>query len=225
MSGSITLLNLRNEAKDRADMVNSGLVSDSMWNKYINKSKDALYDMLISAYDDEYFAKTSTFTIVPGTSNYSLPTDFYKLLHLEIVNSPTQRKTMRKFQFKNKNRYSYPSTIYGYDVSKYRIVGSNLVLYPVPSSGQTLEMWYIPLATNLVADGDELNGFNGFEEYIILDAAIKACRKEETDTQDLERDRMIITDRIERMRHNRDAAEKARIIEVEEIDLYDDFLN
>ncbi len=205
-------------------MVGSSLVSDSMWNKYINKSKDVLYDMLVAAYEDEYFAKSTTVSITVNVNEYSLPTDFYKLLQLEIVNSPMQRKTMRKFSFKNKNRFSYPFTVYGYDVSRYRILGNKLVLYPIPTSGQTLELWYVPLATNLVADGDELQGFNGWEEFIIIDAAIKACRKEETDTADLERDRAVIQDQITRMKHNRDAAEKARIIEVEEIDLYDDIL-
>jgi hypothetical protein len=59
-----------------------------------------------------------------------------------------------------------------------------------------------------------LNGFNGWEEYIIIDCAIKAARNEETDTVELERDLMRITKRLEEMAENRDMAFPAKIQDV-----------
>jgi hypothetical protein len=52
--------------------------------------------------------------------------------------------------------------------------------------------------------GNMMDGFNGWEEYIIVDAARKIVRKEEGDTADLERDKAGLLIRIESEAANRD---------------------
>ena len=146
MSGNVTFLELINAAKDRADMVGSTLVGDPQWKEYINKSKDVLYSKLISAYDSDYYAKTSNISIVSNTDTYALPSDFFKLLSLEEKVSENQYRNIHKFNFRTKNNYEYPSYRSGYrNYVMYRLVGSNLVFHPVPTSNATIRMWYYPL--------------------------------------------------------------------------------
>lgn len=216
MSGSVTLLQLRNSAKDRSNMENSTLINDAQWNEYINKSKDALYDLLISAYADEYYIKTPAyvFSLVSGTLAYALPTDFYKMISV-YLKTGTDYFALNKFsnQRRNRNNYfPYRTELIGFRYD-YRVSGENILFDPLPTTTDQIELNYIPLATNLAADIDTLKGFNGWEEYIILDVAIKAMRKEESDTQDLERDLMRITERLEKMSDSRDIGHPSKIID------------
>jgi len=60
-------------------------------------------------------------------------------------------------------------------------------------------------------DGDD---FNGWSEYVIIDAAIKCLIKEESDVQVLLMQKKQVLDRIEAMAANRDAGEPERVTDV-----------
>lgn len=216
MAGNISLGDLRAEAQDRADMVGNTLVSIPIWNKYINKSKDALYDLLVSAYGADYYvADPLDIQLISNQERYLLPTDYYKTIKVEYVVDPYNRFPLRRFSPSSSNKASrlYPMSSARFNYT-YREMGNYLYFYPIPIGASTIKLWYIPLATNLVADVDELQGFNGFEEYIIIDAAMKAMRKEETDTSDHERDLARITKRLEEMAEIRNLGEAHKILDV-----------
>lgn len=216
MSGNITLQELRDSCKDRADMVNSTRIPDSTWLEYINKSKDRLYDRIISAYDSEYYTISQDISVVNGTNTYALPNDYYKTVLLEYVIDSTHSYPLKKFFFNEKNAGVLPLGYRRYGTNlKYREVADNLILHPTPTANCTLRLWYIPLATNLTEDDDELKGFNGWEEWIILDVAIKAARSEETDTKDLERDLARINEDLLKMIQNRNIGQTGKIQNVE----------
>lgn len=211
----ITLLSLINSAKDRANMEKSTLITSDQWKEYVNKSKDALYDLLISAYSDEYYVKTELFNLSSGVPAYSLPLDFYKLITCSLK-SGDQYLKLDKFSYQSRNRndyFPYRTSMFNVRYS-YRISGEEIIIEPTPSSSDEIELVYIPVAVDLAADGDLLNGFNGFEEYIILDVAIKALRKEESDTAELERDLMRLIERLDRMADSRDIGSPAKITDL-----------
>lgn len=214
MAGTVTFAQLISSSKDRANMEKSTLITDAQWKEYVNKSKDSLYDMLISAYSDEYYVTTYTFNTVVGTTSYALPATFYKLISCSLKSGDDYLR-LKKFSYQDRNRNSYlpyRSNLFKFRY-EYRVSGDNIVLDPVPSANDTIELIYIPKAVNLVNDNDVLEGFNGWEEYIILDVAIKALRKEESDTSDLERDLFRLTDRLEKMADSRDIGQPAKIID------------
>lgn len=216
MSGSVTLLELRDSAKDRADMTGSNRIDTAQWNEYINKSKDRLYDLLIAAYDSEYYTKSALINVVANTDTYPLPLDYYKTVLMEYIIDQYHSYPLKKFNFIEKNRSVYPIGFNRYgNYLKYREVADNVIFHPSPITNCVLKLWYIPLATNLVADIDSLKGFNGWEEYIILDVAIKAARSEETDTKDLERDRLMLMSQLQEMAENRNVNCSSRIQNVE----------
>jgi uncharacterized protein YdcH (DUF465 family) len=61
--------------------------------------------------------------------------------------------------------------------------------------------------TALLADTDIIDGVSGWTEYIIVDAAIKALHKEESDTTALMAQKMALKQRIEETAMNRDAGQ------------------
>jgi hypothetical protein len=88
---------------------------------------------------------------------------------------------------------------------RYRLNGNNLWLTPIPTAGQLMQLWYVPSMTQLAADNDTLSTPSGWDEYVIIDAAIKCLQKEESDTSVLMNQKMAIIQRIEAAAENRDA--------------------
>lgn len=220
MSTSMTLLQLRDATRQRADMVNSTFVSDPELNSYINQSYFELYDLLIDVYEDYYVAPPLIIPTNGALQQYPLPDGvlysaapaFYKLMGVDLGLNALQNSfvTLKKFNFISRNRYVYPqltSTYLGVFNLRYRLVGNTLMLIPTPSGGQFLRIWYIPRLTTLAIDADTVDGISGWTEYIICDAAIKCGQKEETDVSILMAQKAALIKRIEESSMNRDAGQ------------------
>jgi hypothetical protein len=212
-AGDTTLGSIRLQAQQRSDMVNSNFITNTEWNSYINASYYELYDILVQKFGDDYFVATPyTYTTQTNQQLYPLPTDFYKLLGVEIqlnTGSPNSWVTLKKFQFIDRNRWSYPNiyTFYGITNLRYRVNGNNLMIVPINQAGQTIRIWYIPRQTLLTNDGSIVDGVSGWEEYIIVDACIKALTKQETDVSVYMAQKMALLKRIEEAAENRDPGE------------------
>lgn len=232
-NGEMCLSAIRLAAQQRADLVNSKFVTMKEWNSYLNLSMFELYDLLVTAYGEEYFAAAPAQFLTNGnTQFYPLPNGvlsftnsltgvsavfpaFYKLLGVDLgLNaSPAQGSngwvTLGKFNFNDRNRYFYPntqSTTYGVFNAQYRLVGNNIEFIPLPSSNQPIRLWYIPRMDMLLADTDiTVVGISGWVEYLIVDAAIKALQKEESDVSVLQTQKAMLMKRIEGASVNRDA--------------------
>lgn len=140
MTDYVALNTLRDEARQRADQVNSEFVTDTELNGYLNNSWSELYDILVSKYQDDYFLTSTTVTITSGTSSYSLPTDFYKARGVDLNINDNQDTPLQRYTFADRTRDSLVR--YARDV-KYRIQADNIVFAPSPSSN-TATLWYIP---------------------------------------------------------------------------------
>jgi hypothetical protein len=167
-------------------MENSEFVSDSELNSYINKSIAELHDILIQAYDGEYYINSETFTTANQAESYALSTivdsnNFYKIRGVDAKLNGTDWYTLKPFMFNERNKNQHVSENFGTHPVKYRLVGSNLVFTPIPDDGTEVKLWYIPSAQTLSADSDTYDDINGYSEYIVVDAAIKMLQKEESD--------------------------------------------
>lgn len=219
MATTLTLAQLRTLSQQESDMVNSTFISDAEWNTYINQSYFELYDLLIQKYGDDYFSNSVEFTTdgtsqmyaLPNGTNYSGASAFYKLLGVDLSLAPNNTDswiTIRRFNMSDRNRYSVPNfqSFYGVTNLRYRLNANNLWLTPIPQDGQTMRIWYVPRLTTLSADADTADGISGWTEYIVVDAAIKAKDKEESDTSVLLARKAGLIQRIESAAENRDAA-------------------
>jgi len=225
MSTSMTLGELRTAARQRADMVNSQFVTDSEFNSYLNQSYFELYDLLVQKYGNDYYVApplliptdgSSMFYPLPDGTNYSAAPAFYKILGLDLQlspGSPPSYVTVKPFAFIDRNRYAVPNfqSFYGITNLRYRIKGNQLWLTPIPAGNQVLQLWYVPTLTTLGLDSDQCQGVSGWTEYIIIDAAIKAMQKEESDVSVLMSQKQAMILRIEAAAENRDAGSPSAV--------------
>lgn len=217
--GQMTLGQLRLLAQQEADLVGSQFITTAEWNTYINQSYFELYDLMVQKYGNDYFVESVEFTTtnaqdyaLPTGANYSGARPFYKLMGIDLGISASANAwlTLKKYEFISRNRYVYPqitTNLLGVGGMRYRLVGQNVQFIPTPSAGQTIRLWYIPRMETLLQDTDIADGVSGWTEYIIIDAAIKAMAKQESDISTLAARKVAIIDRLEAAAENRDAGE------------------
>lgn len=223
--GQECLGSIRLQSQMRADKVNSHFLSTWEWNQNINKSYKELYDLLVATFTDEYFVANPYQFTSDGRNPalYPLPSDFYKMLgeDLSIGANSTGWLTLKKFSFISRNRYIFgntPVSFLGVLNLRYRVMGSNIMFIPPPAANQTIQLWYIPKPKVLLADSDLLDGVSGWEEYVIVDAAIKGMQKEESDVRVLLAQKAALKARIEGMAPSRDAGEAETVSDTRRLD-------
>ena len=212
-----TLLNLRTQAKQRANMEQSSFVSDSEWNSYINNAASALYDLLVQAYEDYYLIMPPTeFTLASGESKKALPADFYKLRGLDYKLGNADFVQIEQFQFGERNSAKIIDIRRIFDEAPitYRLMGNYIQFLPEDRAPGTYRLWYIPKFTPMTSDSDTFDGVNGWEEFIVIAAAIKALSKEESDVTALAAEYQELKDRITGLAAERDAGSSERITDV-----------
>ncbi len=220
MTAENSLGQLRLMSQQRADRVNSNFVTLPEWNSYINQSYFELYDLLIDCYEDYFVAEPLIFQTDGQLDRYPLPDGvlynaakpFYKLMGVDCGLASTGNAwiSLGKFDFIARNRYIFPnltSTFLGVFNMQYRLVGNSLMFIPTPSGAQYIRLWYFPKLTQLLQDTDIADGVSGWTEYIIVDAAIKALQKEESDVQVLMAQKQMLIKRIQDSAMNRDAGQ------------------
>jgi len=211
----ITLLELRNRARQRSDMETSDFVSDAELNGYINSSIAELHDLLVSAYGSDYFLSDYSFTTSLGTNDYSLPSDFYKMKGLDVNIQGNNWFSVRPFNFNERNRNQDLTwgLLLGPSI-RYRLMGSKIKFSPAPDSSYNARLWYVPKAAVLTADTDQYDDLNQYAEYVIVDAAIKMLQKEESDVSVLMAQKQALKKRLEEMADNRDAGQPETISDI-----------
>lgn len=203
MALNVTLASLKAQVRSRADQQNSNFIDDAELTAMINSSAAALYDKLVRAAAD-YYTASSVISIVAGTATYALPSNFYKLLGIDYdINGQT--RTMSHFNFKERNMYKYVG--WRPEIARYRVFGSNILFTPQEPPVPTVTLWYVPRITPMAVDADVLDGVNGWEEFVVLDAAIKCMVKEESDPSALMKQLEDQNTRILDMSKDRDQGE------------------
>lgn len=213
---TVTLTTLRTRVRERADMVGSSFVADAATglDAWINEAHQRLHGMLVDALGEEYISSTSAFT-TSSSSDYPLPSGFYKLFGVDleyhgIMRSLTRYERPERNVFRELRPEALP---------RYALVGSNLRLYPVPAAGLTGSILYAPEATLLVSGSDSVTYPNGWEKFIVIDAAIQALLKEESSVTALVAERERIEREIRDAKEARDMATPKRVVDVTLTDL------
>lgn len=229
LPGQINLGYLRYMSKLRADMFNSQFLTDDEWNFNINQSMKRLYDVLVTKFGDNYFlapplqipatslsvSQGMAYLVLPNGSLYSAAPALYKLSGVDCAVNPGngQWYTLPRFNWIDRNRYSTlqlsgtVQSIYGL---AYCENGSNLYMIPQPQASIYLQLWYVPMVTELLLDTDMMPfSISGWSELVIVDAAIMALTKEESyeQVQALTTSRTELLERIEVTAANRDVGQ------------------
>ncbi len=216
---AITLAEIKQQVRDRTDQNNSEFIEDAELGRYINQSYKELYDLLVATFEDYYMKSPLEFTVADNENTYDLPEDFYKLRGLDAALSggpQSEWQTVYPFNFgeRNRNDRNINRTIYGIITVSYRVIGDRLEILPSNRASGDYRLWYTPRATDLVADTDVMDGVNGWEEYVIVDACIKVMQKEESDARMFMVQKEQLKTRIESMAMDRDSGSSEKITDV-----------
>jgi hypothetical protein len=218
---SITLAQIKLRARQKADMVNSNFIEDPELLNYVNEAYFTWYDLVVAAFEDYYLGDPTEFTIAAGApGEFPLPVDFYKLAGMDkSISAGTQDRfyALTKTTWRGRNQTENSFSYYGLrPTTTYRIFKDKIVLTPQDSANGSYKLWYIPVATPLVDDGDIVDTYNGFENLLILDVAIKMLNKEESDPSILLMERARIEAKMQEMLVDRDINNGERIEEVDQ---------
>jgi hypothetical protein len=202
-------------------MENSTFVSDSILNTYINYAISELRDIITSKVGEDYFATSSVSTLSSPAETIALPADFYKLLWVEVLVDGQRYVKLNRFEVSEQPNDLY-SLVNPATELRYRLRANNIWLSPLSATGgKTIRLWYVPTPIALTGDNDTLEGYNGWDEYVVILAARKALVKEEQDVSDLNSEIIMMNKRIEEMAPNRDQAQPMRVYDNQRFKNYD----
>lgn len=175
MSG-LTLQQLVDASKQRADMQNTNFITDNVWQDYVNEACSELHDLILKA-DPKSIISRSTITTVSGQEFYDLPDDFYKLEAVYRTVGPVRYGVDRvDFHGIGQGSAVLASVIVGGAPYQYALVGSQIYFLPTPSGGNPVEIWYFPAFKRLTDPSNTVNYpvINGWEQFIIVTTVVKA---------------------------------------------------
>jgi hypothetical protein len=216
---TITVADIQTRARQKADLVNSNFISATELLAYVNEAYFNFYDLIVQSFEDYNLTGPTSFSINSGSNTSTLPSDFYKLVGVDRSLGGGNYYSMTRFSWSKRNKYSR-SFYSGTRSSRlmYRITGNNLLVTPELEAPGDYQLWYVPLATAKTSTSDTIERYNGFEELIVIDTAIKMLGKEESDVSLLLLERKRQEERLNKMLIDRDIA-NADCIE----DAYDEY--
>lgn len=197
-------------AKEAADLTNSNFITDATWLKWFNQSYKKFYNLCVGTYEDLYI-KSSTINVVSGTEDYSLPSDVLKVRLLEVNDGSPKPRTLRPWTLTDKNRIAY--SVYDYPL-RYILFNKTIKLIPLPTSNVVLTLFYIPAPAAVTDTATQLEYWGGYSRYVELDMAIKALKKEESDTQELVQEQRDLEEKIKTELKGFDAGQPRQMTDV-----------
>jgi hypothetical protein len=105
-----------------------------------------------------------------------------------------------------------------YSAKGYRLRASQLEFLPVPTGAVTARLQYVPVFTDLVADGDTFDGINGWEKMVALGVAMEMRTIEKRPSSDLAGLYGEQLERIETLKTERDAEAPKEIVDVQRLE-------
>lgn len=218
MARTRTLAQLRAEVRDRADIENSQHITDAQINRYVNQSAAALHAMLVEACEDYFVTGEGTTAPAPavsaageGSTEIALQATFYKIVAVEAeINGWKTRLQRWVWQ----THAALAEVSVGNAPHYYRIANNNYVIQPPLTTGTPVRTYYVPAFVDLVADADTYDGRDGWEEWVVLDAAIKCLLKEESDIRPFVAERDALLARIMQQMQTRDLGRPDRVQDV-----------
>ncbi len=208
---TVTVVSLVLGSRQIADMQNTQFCTDTEIVGYLDIGYRKLYNHVVNRFEN-YYVSEQNITLVPSQEEYDLPTDFFKLLGCDMFRSGLAY-TMRPWSLNERNRVTFS---YNGTPLRYILKAGKIVFKPIPATTDYIKMYYIPSPAELTL-GSSVEVFNGFDEYVMLDAAIKMKQKEESDVSILAGKQAEILQLIFETLAGRDAGQPQKMTDVEKM--------
>lgn len=155
-------------------------------------------------------------------SNGQPAIDVYQVRGVDAVYSSSVIVNVPRYNWEERNVYSGIPEVAPYSpISAYRVIqnpinGNDCIEFipATPNGVSYYRVWYYPNPKVLTAPTDTIDGRSGWEEWVVIDAAMKLLAKEESDTSALEREAQRVWARVMAVAENRDAGQGKRITDV-----------
>lgn len=192
MARTFTVAQIRNRVRELTDTENSRNLSDTELNSRISSAYAKYYCKLVKvgiAYPSEVVQNIVT----TGANTYPLPGDHFATLRVDYQYQPSYFYELDEIDVREVTDFQWPGS-YAFC---YRLAGGNILLYPLPTAGGLYLHTYVPAPADLTQDLQTVDGVAGWEDAIVLDAAIRALMKGDDDVANLLRERDIVDARID----------------------------
>lgn len=158
------------QVRDQLDEVNTINVTDSQIIAALNRGQRKGTNIIARKFDDLFLMSDETTTTVAGTRNYDIPANAYgrRIEKVELVENGIAWE-IKKISFHDTTRYNSNAQVtrpYYYTQKK-----NEILLYPTPSSGQTLRIWYTDKPEELVTPQGRITHItDGADDSVIVDS-------------------------------------------------------
>jgi hypothetical protein len=220
---TVSLATIRRRVLQRSNMEDAAanqFVKTPELNDLINGSVAEWVDEVRgTTWNGTYKRSTQSLTTVSGTQTYALATDFLSCLSVDVfIAGSSPVISARPYQEEQRNAFVNLPVMYGWGFASpvfYQLQDTNISFIPIPQGAYSVKVNYVPTAPLLVADTDTIDSIHGWEEFIVLDSAIKVLGKTGSDVSMLEGRLERQRARIREMAPRRDqmTAERVHVIE------------
>lgn len=202
-----TLEGLREEIRELTDYVgpdgNEGFLNNNWLDREIKRSALRLWDVLYHSWGPSFLTESTTVATVSGTREYELPSNMWRFTRADRDISGT-RVPMKRISFASATLsdessswsngvaeyYHRHFTSGGAGSDSYAATGvrSRIGFNPIPGAVYTVNINYIPTPPTFRVDGVDHLNLLGFEQYVILQVAMRVRQKDEGDIGALAQD-------------------------------------
>lgn len=215
MAANVTLLQMRTDARERADMAGgaaAAFASDTLLTRWVNDACKELYDKLVAARGGDYYAARDTLSLVAGTASYALPATFFQLLAVQI-DYGGDVCDLGRYELREEALLLSAPVSTDPRALRWRLESQTMRFAPTPAVASTVRLVFVPAFADLVNDGDTFDGVNGWERWATMTVAIRLRQKAKHDVGDLMAERQRVEAAIDRLADHRDG-QPATIVDV-----------
>lgn len=193
MARTLTLAQLRTAVQRRGGIEGSYDITTVILNEFINSAAAELQDILRKKGDDALLTSANLTTTI-SSATVALPSNFYKerLLQIQDSGMPSGWNKMLPFTLDEAHRFGQ-ATGKNY---RYRLQAGSIILSSTTPVVETLRLYYVPWSPVMTSDSDTLDGFNGYEELVIVMAWRKCVERQRLDTSGADREIQRLTARV-----------------------------
>jgi hypothetical protein len=162
MARSVTVQEIVDEVQILVEDPEHALATEGEYVRRVNRANARLYSYYVAAEPDR-FRSESTITVAapPNSATSALPDTWLATIGVDYA-SGTDRSPLRRLQEDERNDYAGQTG----QADAFRVLGSNVVLYPTPVTGQTYIHIWIPTAPVIDDVADTIDCRLGHEEYL-----------------------------------------------------------
>lgn len=175
----MNLADLRSRCKRRFRDVDSVIVRDADWDDHLN----AAYLEFIAAADWPLLITSSDLSFASGTDTASLPTGVSRVLNAH--NLTEDERLLRVGNWETIIEL-YPDETEDGTPAHYRVVGSDLRVFPIPDKAQAVRVHFYEQPSRLSADADTPVLPERYHEALVL-GAVAAAHLDDGNTDQEER--------------------------------------